>query len=123
MVVLEDRQQALAELSRIASETSRSGWDGYGAAAVASEVLARSKKFIEELPDDIPLPDLSAEPDGEIGMEWFVDERHRFSVSVGSRSKVAFAGISGSAEWYGAEEFTGPIPHTLIYQIRGVLQP
>jgi len=121
MLLLEDRQQALEELARIVREAGTEGWDGYHGRPVSREAIDRATLFIQALPGDLPRPEISAEPDGEIGLEWFVDNRHRISVSLGAERRGAFAGISGSAEWYGAEEFSGQIPLTLIHQIRGVL--
>ena len=54
----------------LASECAKADWDGYGAEAVSQSAVGRSAHFIRRLPEDLPLPEISVEPDSEIALDW-----------------------------------------------------
>ncbi|MFP4166828.1 MAG: hypothetical protein ACLFUF_06645, partial [Opitutales bacterium] len=53
----------LEKLHQLAEECAEDDWDGYGAEVVSAAVLARAEACVRALPDDLPLPEISAEPD------------------------------------------------------------
>lgn len=52
--------------------------------------LENAFRFIRALPEDVPLPEVSVDPDGEIDFEWY-SERSTASVSIGSELELSFA--------------------------------
>jgi hypothetical protein len=97
-------------LTEIYNEARLSNWDAYGAQPVSFETYCQSERFIKLLPNDLPLPDVSAHPDGEIVFEWRIPSGKILSVSIGDGNFVTYAGLFGSTERYGVEDFIDEIP-------------
>jgi hypothetical protein len=72
--MLNNLEALFKKIEELGQQCSKPDWDGYGAEPVLKETVDFTKKFINvlsELPDEIPTPDLSADPDGAISFEWF----------------------------------------------------
>jgi hypothetical protein len=79
---------------RLFVESSQPDWDGYGALPVTTGALAEVLKLIELLPRlSVPMPEVSAHPNGEIGLEWRTGRRMVFIVSVGGKQKINYAAL------------------------------
>ena len=74
--------EIIAELDEVYAECREPGWDGYGAYPVTEQAYQRAKEIIERFPEGIPLPSISAEPDGWITLEWYESPRRLVSASV-----------------------------------------
>src|SRR6267142_2478749 len=74
----------IAEIHELAKECGEPNWDGHGASAVFRAAVLLSEDFVLALPDWIPLPELSPEPDGSISLDWIQSRTCQFSVSVGT---------------------------------------
>lgn len=57
------------------------------------ESAKRSFDFIGSLPEDIPLPSLSMEPDGNVGMEWRVGDTY-IVAGINDQNKIEWGGIT-----------------------------
>jgi len=101
------KAQLLSDLQGLATECAEDDWDGYGAEAVSESVLIRAEAFIRALPENIPTPELSAEPDGEISFDWLPSRTKTFSLSVNAGNRVAYAWIDGANRGHAAELFDG----------------
>ena len=64
------KEDALKKLYELVAECTEADWDGYGAEAVSQSAVEYSAHFIRRLPEDLPLPEISVEPDGEISLDW-----------------------------------------------------
>lgn len=95
------------------NEARLPNWDGYGAQPVSFESYCRAERFLKLFPNDLPLPDISVHPDGEIVFEWRTASGKILSISIGSGSTVTYAGIFGSTESYGVENFIDEIPSNI----------
>ena len=71
-------------LRSFAKQCSEGDWDGYGAEAVSDTGLLCAETFIRALPDGIAMPEISAEPDGQISFDWLPTKTKTFTLSVGS---------------------------------------
>jgi len=100
------------------AEAATDDWDGYGARAVTYGVKLRAEEFLDALPAGVPLPIVAADPDGEVAFEWYLGPRQVFSVSVGSRYEVAYAGIIGANTTHGTEYFMDELPATVLENLR-----
>ena len=129
--IMMDFSQSLA-LSRVQRETlealestfrdcSADDWDGYGAKAVNTATFYQAERFLKNLPTTFPIPEISAEPDGEIAFEWYMGPRRVVSVSIGSEGKITYAGIFGRNKAQGTEYFEGELPKTIIQQLGRLL--
>jgi hypothetical protein len=82
-----------------------------------------AERFVRALPDNIPLPEFSAEPDGSISLDWIESRNRLFSVSVGVNNRFAFAWLDGTNSGYGVENFDGErVPKRLIDGIATIVQ-
>jgi hypothetical protein len=117
-MVQQDTSKALEELVQ---DCSRSNWDGYGAQPVSFETYEKAKRFAQALPFGIPVPEVSAEPDGEITFEWFATPTRVFSVSVGPNNELNYAGLFGASRTYGMEVFHDDIPEVILSHIKRVV--
>jgi len=111
-------QSMAAELERIRLEASEENWNGGGEAPVTNGILSEAKRFVSLFPSTLEPPDISADADGEIEFEWFVEPRKVFSVSVGESGKLTFAGLFGESVHHGVEFMGAEIPATILQLIR-----
>jgi hypothetical protein len=85
-------------------------WDGEGSARVESSTYVYASQFIRLLPSTAPLPDITADTDGEILFEWDQGRRQIFSVSVGRDGTLTFAGLFGHTKTHGTEHLREALP-------------
>jgi hypothetical protein len=93
------RRSAIAALRDIGFECAAENWDGEGAVAISVGVIGVAGRILDVLfdllPKGTPMPDVLPEADGEIDIGWIVDATRMFSLSVGARGKINFAGQLG----------------------------
>jgi len=80
--VRDPRERLLDELDNLCVEASRRGWDGYAAEPVTPDAYDFAKMFIKALPTTAPLPELNADPDGEVALDWSFGHRRALTVSI-----------------------------------------
>lgn len=89
-----------AALREIAIDCRHANWDGEGASPVAEATVLLAGRIAQSLfvllPKGTPAPDVIAEHDGEISLNWSVDPTRMFSMSIGDHGKINFAGQFGS---------------------------
>lgn len=83
----------LDALLKLMEECATNNWDGYGAPAITSTTLDKTREFTESLSPEIPTPDFSPEPDGEIAVEWYGKNGASISISVGDSDTINYAAI------------------------------
>lgn len=108
-ILLSRRLETLAELRRAAD----AGELDPTVTRPSPETFDVTEAFIAALPANIPDPDLVPEPDGELAVEWQFGRRWVFSVSIGPRHRLSYAGLFGGNRSHGAEQFTGEIPEAI----------
>ena len=92
-------------------------WDGDGAEAISSETHEVARRLLESLPSDMPLPSISAEPDGQLNFEWYQAPRRLLSVSISADGTLYWAALIGSEDPRGSCQFVDQFPQTLLYWI------
>ncbi|MBS0614715.1 MAG: hypothetical protein JSS24_16230, partial [Proteobacteria bacterium] len=87
-------------LQRIRTRSRVDGWDGEGSFAVTAGTIAIAEQVIAALerllPVGIDAPDVFAEADGDIGIEWDIARRLTYWISVNGNGRISFAGLFGS---------------------------
>ncbi len=116
----EHLSKMLENLFQAKQEHSIDNWDGYGAKAIDEQSYENAIRFVLSLAPDIPTFEIGVEPDGEVVFEWYGGKRKVFSVSMGSRNELTYAGLYGISKTYGVEHFYGNIPDTLLDNISRV---
>jgi hypothetical protein len=104
----------LARLRELAYECGEADWDGYGAEPISEDAAELAADFLRALPPGFPLPDLCAEPDGSLGMEWSSGGFKRAALSFGDSNRLAFAWVDGSDRGHAVVHFDGAILPSLI---------
>ena len=102
-------------LSDILEECGEDNWDGYGARPITSQAYFEALRFIDLLPDDLPLPDVVPEPRGQIGFEWRREHGSIYVIALNGKNLISYTGLFGAGnEAHGTENFTEFMPETII---------
>ncbi|MCW5558246.1 MAG: hypothetical protein KIT22_10500 [Verrucomicrobiae bacterium] len=116
-----DRQRVIQALAAQAASCARPGWDGHGAEPVTPVTYRQACRVVESLPQGVPLPDVGAEPDGHLTLEWYRSPNHVVSLSVGPEWEMNYAALLGERRRRtGSEVFQGGVPTDLLQLVRQV---
>lgn len=107
----------MENLLEVKAEHTEDNWDGYGAKAINDDSYKNAFQFALSLPSNLPIPDIYVEPDGEVTFEWYEDKRKVLSISIGSKNKLAYAGLFGASKTYGIEYFYDDVPDVILRNI------
>jgi len=114
-------EEANGELWDVILECSVANWDGYGAEPVDFLAINEAFSFLNLLPVGLPLPEIMAEPNGEIGLEWDFGPNKVFVVSIKGNYSLAYAGILGAgSRTKGLESYSEAIPSVIIEGIKRI---
>ncbi len=102
-------------------ECSTANWDGYDARPVMRETFESAAALLKSLPTTIPMPDVAAEPGGEIGFEWRKDSS-LIAVMIDGRSRLHYAAVYGRDTTHGATDFVDLLPSRIIELIAKVVR-
>ena len=115
------KEDALKRLYELVAECAEANWDGYGAEAVSQNAVEHSVYFIRRLPEDLPLPEISVEPDGEISLDWSPTPTQTFSVSIGTADRMACAWVNGAEHGHVVvSSNNGEIPSRILQEIQRI---
>ncbi len=106
--------ESLLELYNLWEKCVSENWDGYGAQPVDPNSFNEAERFIRALPTTVRKPEVAVDPDGEISLEWYLEARKVFSVSIGKRNEITYAGLYGLNKTYGREYFDDEIPKAIF---------
>ena len=94
-------------------EASTPDWDGHGAMVANLHSYHRAKEFLNMLPDSIPAPEFSVDPDGEISFDWFYSKFRLISISIGDDGSLTYIGFLGNVLMKGVEYLDEKIPESI----------
>lgn len=114
------KRDAEENLYEVFGETCQPDWDGHGSASVSYDVYLKALEFLGRFPMNFPVPEVSADPDGEVSFEWYASPNWTFSISLGRGADLTYAGIFGANKTHGVEVFHGEIPESILNNIRRV---
>ena len=113
----------ISSLQALRAEHSEPNWDGESAKPVAEVALDAAVSFIRALPGNLPLPEIAAEPDGAISLDWAPSKHRVFTVSIGMTDRLPYAWLDGSDRGHGVARFDSEhIPQKLIEGIEGAMR-
>ncbi len=118
LTVRDARERLLDDLERLCIEASGQGWDGYGAESLNRDAYGFAKTFIKALPTMSPLPELNADPDGEVSLDWSFGKRRALTVSVGPTGRCTFAWVYGQRSNRGTDWIEDEIPASIAFALR-----
>lgn len=121
-VLFGKKATALSCLHALTKECSENDWDGAGALPIDLAAVSSAADFIRALPEALPLPEFSVDPDGAVSLDWIESKTYLFSVSIGATNRLAFAWLDGSDRGHGVAKFTGDqVPQRILEGIRGIV--
>ena len=82
------------KLEEVYKECSMLGWEGENAVPISREVILYTQIFLRSLPFGIEAPEIGAEPDGAITLEWYRSIRKVLSVSINPDGWVYYAALN-----------------------------
>lgn len=83
-------KKAIHELLTTAGEQN---WDGADADPVLNDTVQVALGLVESLPSDVGIPEISADPEGNIEFDWHLDNGTMLTVSVGRAGDIAISGL------------------------------
>lgn len=113
-------KHVLRELEKTLDERSSDGWDGDRAKALSKEVLQSTVTFLESFPPGIEPPQIAAEPDGAITLEWYRSPEKVISVSIDLGGEVYYAAIIGALSRHGRGSVRSGVSDDLLALIESV---
>lgn len=87
--------ELISEIDEIANECAVSDWDGYDAEPIHSDTIIKARGFIYSIPQNLPLPEVAPESDGEISFDWIWAKNRALSLSINKNGAIAYAWIDG----------------------------
>ena len=105
-----------SELARVYRESQEIASDEeYSAKPLLKEAYVQADKMISLLPSQFPAPEISPEPDGRVGFEWYVEKGLSLVISVGADNTIYYAGRFGNQnKANGSERFKDAIPKAIL---------
>jgi len=107
-------ERALDALGEVRSEAASAGWNGYDAMPVDPEACEQARLFLEALPTTAPMPEISADPDGDVALDWILGERKALTVSIAATGRCTFAWIRGQRSCRGTDWLDDGIPEPIL---------
>jgi hypothetical protein len=107
-------QEAFEELADVYNDCRNPGWDGYGAAAVEQETLRMAYTIIESLPLGFPRPSISAQPDGQLTLEWYHAPTRTLSISIDPDGFIHYGGLFGSEKHFGTVAYLDGLSERIL---------
>jgi len=102
------------QIEELYQDCAKANWDGYNAKPACRSLRKTVEKFLNALPTTISDPEINADPDGEISLDWCERPTKVFSISIGKRGRLSYAALDGQRKTHGVEFFQKDIPDNLI---------
>jgi len=115
-------KRALKDLQEIGAEASIEGWDGYGAKPLSLTSYSFARTFLSALPTTAPVPEIGADTNGEIALDWIFGERKALTVRIGPRGRCTYAWMLGQSTNRGTDWVENEIPATIAFALRLLVQ-
>jgi hypothetical protein len=113
------KSSLMSSISALEEECCNTNWDSYGAEPASPLALRRAEDLIASLPDDLPLPGCSIEPDGCVSLDWMPAPYRTLTVSVGESDRLPYAWVDGDDRGHAVARLRdGQLPPRILSEIR-----
>ena len=117
-----EKGSTIGKIQELVEECSSVGWDGYDGCPISPRTANFANDFIRVLSPSLAMPDISAEPDGEIALEWIASRSKVFSISLGETNRISYAWIDGGDHGHAVAIFDGQkVPRKIVEGIQGAV--
>jgi len=117
LTVGEPRKIAQQTLDTVVAAAKVEDWDNAGSLNVERSTYTYASQFLRLLPSTAPVPEITADTDGEILFEWDLGARKVLTVSVGRDGTLSFASLFGYATNYGTEPLREGLPLVVSHSL------
>jgi len=119
-----DKDAAISELWEVLAECADPGWDGDEAEAVDRNAATNAAALIRSIPHGLPMPEVAADPDGEISLDWIAGRDRLLTISVDRSNRLAYAWVVGAYQGRAVIPFgRGRFPEPLSQLILDIHKP
>jgi hypothetical protein len=112
-----ERNRLIRELWLLQDECSVPDWDGCDSLPLSQVAVQRTTQLLRQLPEGFPLPEIAAEPDGSVSLDWMASRSRMVSVSIGESDRLAFAWLDGTDNGHAVAKHDGVIFPNLILDV------
>lgn len=117
------KSAAISSVRQLIAECGDDDWDANESKAVNPSAVWIATDFIRALPDNFPMPEAAAEPDGSVSLDWMQSRNRMFSLSVDNGNRLAYAWLDGTERGHGVLNFDGVnLPSRFISEISPIVQ-
>jgi hypothetical protein len=116
------RLDAIDTMLGLPARYRQANWNGEGASPISEEAIEEARIFLEKLPETTPLPEVIAEPDGYLGLEWYANKWKLYVVSFNGTGTLSCSGLNGAERIYGTRYLDEGIPAEVLRNIASVLR-
>jgi hypothetical protein len=122
MALFGEKAVALSQLAALAIECAKDDWDGNGAIGIDPIAVRSAKRFVRALPEGLPVPEFTPDPDGAISLDWIEGRNRLFSLSIGVSDRLAYAWLDGTDKGHGVARFDGQsVPARVLEAIESIV--
>lgn len=112
------RNQKIDEVLDVYRQHRNSNWDGCDAEPISEGACHEAISFLNKLPSSVPMPEIIAEPDGYIGLEWYMSKWKLFVISFSGKGVISYSGLFGqNSKSHGTEPITESISPFILSNI------
>ena len=86
-------RQCKQDLEVLLKTAGKPNWDGEGADPVTEDAVKIAKEVIDDLPGDSGVPEISADPEGNVEFDWHLDNGTMLTVCIGQTGEIAISGL------------------------------
>ena len=115
--VLRYRSKVLQDYYAVFATCCEDGWTGE-----MFESWLKTYNVILSLPREVQDPEVRLDPDGEFTLEWFVEPRKTFTLSVGPDGLLSYAGLFGEETIADKTYFGDSLPDVILDAIGRVFE-
>jgi hypothetical protein len=114
------RRELLNNLNEVFENYSIPNWDGYDANPITEDAYLEAERLVRALPMNpgFPMPEIIAEPTGDISFEWYKGKRQVFVMSVSGKNEIIYSGLFGVNKIHGIECFSDSLPSIIISTLK-----
>ncbi len=82
---------------------------------VSLDTATQALNFALLLPNSLPIPEISSDPDGDISFDWISKTGKMFSASIDGTGRIAYAGRFGErSKVHGVEQLSKSLPQEIL---------
>ena len=109
------KQAVVNAIWSLFGEHGHADWDGAGAEALDQGAVRFAIALIDVLPENLPMPEVSVDPDGAVLLDWIANKHQSLTVSIDATGIIPYAWIDNGDRGHGVVRFDGErCPKSLV---------